>query len=412
MRLLRPSRRPRQLPRLSPLHLPSGVRAGEGRGELQCLSRALCRFRWLPYDGVPPAERRAFVRLQLVAWSPFAQSGFAVAEGAGGAMVFAWDREAFAQRAAAAGLPAEPSRILPETLLRPAHDAGVVLQACTVGVEGQVWRGRELVASRWWAEPPDAGAWLNFQRSAGVAADAQIEAPPPVGSGGEQPLLDQPWAQVQTLSAMEEHARLRRHALAAALVTVLLLPTLWLLHANWRVSQEVAALETEKEQLGAQAEPVLAARKQALAAMAQLDTIAAAVAHPDALSVLAHVSAHFPSDGNRVRNLELDGSRLRLVLAVPATTPHIVYVRTLEGGGWLQDVREDTLDAAPGTVALTAVIKGERAPQTQAAAASAALASAPIAATTATAATTAAAMAAKAAAPAPSASVAAPGVTR
>lgn len=355
------------------------MRAGEGRGDLQCLARALCRFRWVPYEGVPPAERRAFVRLQLVAWSPFAESGYAVVSGAEGAMAFAWDQQAFAKRALAAGLPPQPPRILPETLLRPARDEGVVLQACSVGVEGQVWRGRQLVASRWWPAVPDTSAWLNFQRSAGVAPVAQFEQPPPIDAGDPQPLLDAPWAPVQTLSAMEEHARLRQHALAATVLSALLLPTLWLLHANWVVAQEVEVLEAEKANLTAQAQPVLTARSQALVAMAQLDLLATVVAHPDALSVLSHVSARLPGDGNRVRNFELDGRRLRLVLAVPAATPHIAYVRTLEGGGWLQDVREDTQDSAPATVALSAEIRGDHAPS---AAASTVAASSPSAAPT------------------------------
>lgn len=351
------------------MHLPAAVRAGEGSGELQCLARALCRYRWIPYEGVPPAERRAFVRLRLVAWSPFADSGYAVAGGAEGAMAFAWDQPAFAQRALAAGIPARPTRVLPETLLRPAHDEGVVLQRCVAGVEGQVWRARQLVASRWWPEVPDANAWLNFQRSAGVAADAQSGLPPSIEPDPAGPLLDEPWAPVQTLSAMEEHARLRKHALAAALLTALLLPTLWLLHANWDVARQVQALEAEQTQLTAQAQPVLTARSEALAAMSQLDTLAAVVAHPDALALLSHVGARLPADGTRVRTFELDGSRLRLVLAVPATTAHIVYVRSLEGGGWLHNVREETQDAAPSAVVLSAEIRGVAAPQALAGAA-------------------------------------------
>ena len=118
------------------------MRAGQGRGDLQCVARALCRFRWVPYDAVPAAERRAYVRLQLLAWSPFDDSGYAVVNGRDGVMAFAWDQRAFEQRAQAAGLPAQPARTLPETLLLPAHDEGVVLQACVPGVEGQVWRSR------------------------------------------------------------------------------------------------------------------------------------------------------------------------------------------------------------------------------------------------------------------------------
>ena len=36
---------------------------------------------------------------------------------------------------------------------------------------------------------------------------------------------------------------------AATLLAALLLPTLWLLHANWAVAQQVDALEAEKAQL-------------------------------------------------------------------------------------------------------------------------------------------------------------------
>lgn len=358
---LRPSRQPRrQLPRHSPLHLPGGVRTGEGSGELQCVGRALCRFRWLPFDAVPAAQRRAFVRLQLEAWAPFESNGYAVVSGDEGAMAFAWDQAAFENRALGAGLPTQPAITWPETMLLAAHEDGVVLQACSAGVEGQVWRSRQLVASRWWPEAPDVTAWLNFQRSAGVPPGAQVPQVPSVDVSGSPQLLDEPWAPVMTLHAILERARLRQHALAAALIAALALPALALLHANWMLARQIDALEAQKAQLTAEAQPVLVARGQALAAAADLDTLRAAVERPDALLLLSHIGNQLPSDGNRIRNLELDGRRLRLVLAVPAGTPRITYVRALEGGDWLQDVREDTLESTPGSVALSAQLRGTR----------------------------------------------------
>ena len=146
---LRPPRRPRQLPRRSPLHLPEGVRAGEGRGELQCLARALCRFRWVPYDAVPAAERRAYVRLQLLAWSPFEDNGYAVVGGRDGAMAFAWDQRAFEQRAQAAGLPTQPARTLPETCCCPRTTTA---WCCRPAVPGS--KASSGAAGSWW---PAAG---------------------------------------------------------------------------------------------------------------------------------------------------------------------------------------------------------------------------------------------------------------
>lgn len=357
---LRPSRQLRQLPRHSPLHLPDGVRAGDGSGELQCLARALCHFRWLPYGAVPAAERKAFIRLQLVTWAPFESSAYAVVSGSEGAMAFAWDRPAFERRALGAGLPTRPAVVLPETMLLPAHDEGVVLQACNSGVEGQVWRGRQLVASRWWSEAPDASAWLNFQRSVGVPAGAQLQQVPALDASASPQLLDEPWAPVLTLQAIEERARLRQHALAAVLLAAMILPTLGLLYANWMLAQQNAALEAQKIQLTTRAQPVLTARRQALAAIAELDKLRALVGHPDTLSLLSHVDNHLPKDGIRTRSLEIDDHRLRLLLTVPTGTPRITYVRALEGGGWLQNVREDALDATPGSMALSANIRGDR----------------------------------------------------
>lgn len=356
------------------MHLPDGVRAGDGSGELQCLARALCHFRWLPYEAVPAVERKAYIRLQLVTWAPFESSAYAVVSGSDGAMVFAWDRLAFERRALGAGLPTRPAVVLPETMLLPAHDQGVVLQTCNSGVEGQVWRGRQLVASRWWSEVPDASAWLNFQRSVGVPAGAQLQQVPALDAAGSPQLLDEPWAPVLTLQAIEERARLRQHALAAGLLAAMILPTLGLLHANWVLAQQNAALEAQKTQLTMQAQPVLTARRQALAAIAELDRLLALVGHPDTLSLLSHVDNHLPKDGIRARSFEMDGRRLRLVLTVPTGTPRITYVRALEGGGWLQNVREDALDATPGAMALSAEIRGDRPPSEEGASAQATLA--------------------------------------
>jgi hypothetical protein len=343
-------------PRLSPLHLSDGIRAGEGRGDRHVLSRALCRFRWVPYGEVPDVQRRGYVRVQLLAWAPFDDSGYAVVDGRDGVMAFAWDRQAFEQRAAAAGLPGRGVRVLPETLLLPMLDDGVALRRCTEGVDAQVWRGGQLGASRWWAQPPDAAAWLNFQRSAGVPPSLQRDEVPTLAA--EPEWRDTPWARALTLDAMIERSRLRTHALAALVLTLLLLPTLWLGHRLWAESQQLSVLAAEKAQLEARAQPILAARSEALAALATVDAWAAAVARPDALQLLQHLAGRLPADGSRIRNLEWDGPRLRLVLAVPPATPRIAYVRALEGGGWLRNVREETQEGAAGTVALAAEIRG------------------------------------------------------
>jgi Tfp pilus assembly protein PilN len=341
------------------------VQRPEGRASLQIVARALCRVRVIPLSGIPVGDRQNYLRTQLTAWAPFDDSAFAIAMFSGHAVAWAWDQQAFEERARAAGLPTRPPQVWPETLLLPRGTDGTTLQRCCIGVEGQVWRAGQLAASRWWPQPPDPAAWLNFMRGAGGADASGAEDPatasaaalvPELPAGDEADWRDRPWAEVSSLSSLLERARLRGHALAAVTLTLLLLPTLWLAQARWSVGQEVDALRTQIDALGAGAQPLIGARNEALAALSTLDAFTQVVDRPDGLALLAHLAERLPADGNRVRNLEWEGLRLRLVLAVPSGASRIRYVEALEGGGWLHNVREDSQGTGPGTVALVAEI--------------------------------------------------------
>ena len=75
----------------------------------------------------------------------------------------------------------------------------------------------------------------------------------------------------------------------------------------------------------------------------------------DMLALLAHLSQRLRAAGGAVvRELDWNGTRLRLVLAVPAARPRVAYVQALEDGGLLRDVREDAQDVEPGLLALVA----------------------------------------------------------
>jgi hypothetical protein len=153
------------------------VRAGQADRAGQVVARALCRFRHVDFGGLAHADRMPFLRTQLMAWAPFDDSAYAIVTGPDAAVVFAWDQREFEQRARAAGVAVRPRRVWPETLLLPRQPDGPALRRCSLGVEGQVWRDGQLRASRWWPQVPDTAAWRNFQRSAGVPADAQCELP-------------------------------------------------------------------------------------------------------------------------------------------------------------------------------------------------------------------------------------------
>lgn len=310
------------------------------------LARSRCRFLHVSYDGLPPAERRHRLQLELQLWAPFEDSATALVDTPEGCMVFAWDAAALAQATAGA---ASPLPTLPETLLHPRGADGVTLQACVEGFEGQVWRGRRLLASRWWAERPDAAAWLNFQRGASVQSPLPLPA-----QAADAAALDTPWAWPTTPQGWREAQRLRWHAGVGGVALLLLLPTLWFGHGWWQSKTQTDRLQLQANQLEQELQPVLRVRSDALQGLATLEDMNLLLNRVAPLDLLAHLSRQLPADGAVLRQLEWEGKRLRLVLAVPARASRAAYVKALEEGGWLRGVREEAQEAEPGSLALVA----------------------------------------------------------
>lgn len=331
------------------------------------LARGLSRTRFFSLAELPKSARRSALLVRLQAWSPFPDSGYAVVPGEAGALVFAWDRSQFRRRAEAAGLPAEGVTVIPEVLLLPRRDEGLSLLRCEAGGVAQYWRGGELLHSRWWPDWPDAEEWLNFQRGVGVALEARQALPP--RPAAPEAWLDRPWATPVGLEALRGQGRLWEHAAVGALALSLLAPTLWLARA-WQESEAaLERVEARRAELESRVKPILQAREQADAAIGAAGAIARQVDHPDALALLAHVSRLLPQDGGSIRELEWQGERLHLVLAAPPGASRSAYVKALESGKWLRDVRE-AADSSPGAFAVNAVLAGNVAPAPRAAEAS------------------------------------------
>jgi hypothetical protein len=354
-RFLSPMYRP-LTPANSHLHYAQGVRLAGRSGGTHVLARPLVHFRYIRFPELPRHDRLGHVRVQLLAWAPFQESEFALIMGECGAAVFAWDRADFVQRCEQAEIDDRPARMILESLLHPAHQEGISLRRCVHGFEGMVWHDGELVADRWWAQAPDAEAWLNFQRSAGVPPQAQeIELP---GIAAEARWLAAPWAEPKMLSDLLGRNRLYEHAALAVALLVMLLPTLWLLKSLFVLDAHTAALDEEKLRLETAARPVLEARSGALDALTTLGAIVKRVDRPDPLVLLAHLSRQLPDDGTVLREFEWEGERVRLVLLPPPAASRIAYVEALEGGGWLRNVRESTSNRSGQGVVLVADLVG------------------------------------------------------
>lgn len=355
------------VPSLAHVHTSAGVQLAPPTSAQHVLARGLCRFRWIDCSALPVPEQAGFVQLQLASWQPFEEPGWALVLGPQGAMVWAWDAAALAQRCAAANVPAPNAQPWPESALLPPPEggSGVRLLACVQGFEGQCWRDGALHASHWWPALPEAAQWHNFMRGAGLPPQV-LPSPQPVPAlaGAASAAADvadtdataaraatwlaqaQPWAQVYSPASLQAKAQLRWQALALALLLPLLWATVYEGHALWRLNQHSQAVQAQRQQLQDDIGPLLQAREQALANQGQLQWLHQRIAQPTALQVLRHVAQVLASNPalaeTVVRELQwtANSQQLRLVLQMPAGVPRVAYVQALEGGGWLHDVRE------------------------------------------------------------------------
>lgn len=167
----------------------------------------------------------------------------------------------------AADAPArERAAWVPESLVRPrAFADGARLLALIEGVEGQIWRGGDLVASQWWPSRPNEQAWHRFLRSAGLAPEA-AGAVPTAQSMGWSP----PWARVRGASAGQDQIE----AVAWRIVVAGIALTLgWQVMAREDERDAHAALVARTEALRLQAMPLLDARERADAAQADIERL-------------------------------------------------------------------------------------------------------------------------------------------
>lgn len=210
-----------------------------GSAQEWVLARGLCSYTVLDATSVPERKRRGFLATSSARWVPFTDFD-AHAEWAGDrVMLWAWPKAAMRNPDPDAELLVMPRHVWPETLFRGMPLAqGEVLVAMDHGVEGRVWRGYVLVASEWWAQPPDLDDWNRFRRGAGLAP------------AGDMPLVEawaiaeQPWSGKRTRAVSDMAVQYRRHLVAAVvgLVTAALFVPLVATAKLW-----VAASQVERE---------------------------------------------------------------------------------------------------------------------------------------------------------------------
>ncbi|MBK5920868.1 hypothetical protein CCR80_07460 [Rhodothalassium salexigens] len=299
---------------------------------LVVLPRAWCQFQFIPGDHRSARARQA-LHLKLHYRAPFETLGLHMAPGASGTAVWTWDQAAIADALARAGAgeggAAGPDLIPESAVMAPGGAAsGARLVCCLDGVEGQVWRDGVLRVSRWWRSRPAPGDWQAFLKAAGLGFEAGQPAPPPeTPAWRAQPVVDgsvRDWAP----------ALVRARALSLAAI-VLAAPAAYQAvqwgQGAWRAAAAERALAERREA----ARPLLAARRDSLAALRAIE--AEAALGDEALLVRSLLEAVRALDGFRfhIQRLDYADGRLTLWIEDFGRQDGAALVQTLEQlDGW------------------------------------------------------------------------------
>lgn len=317
---------------------PDGIEPKDpGIARRQCvLSRALYRYNLFNLHAVPSSQRHNALALQIRQWTPYAQTGKAIAWHGDQAMVCLWDADRVNDLLISSRVNPAKTRIIPEFLLRQPAVSGLRLIPACDGMEGQYWRDSRLVHSRWWKNAPTEAEWTGFQRDAGIPPEQQT-APPP--DSIPTPLLNRPWI------TFSDHAhgggtgnRLERLAVTAGIIA-LILPTLWYgIHLE-KARQATAALLAQIKENEQAAQPLLESRSKALDALSRIESLRALDPYPGQLALMAAIAKDLPGKNTQLLEWKYENGKLRVLLGAshPLTSGDVV--RAYQASGFFEEVR-------------------------------------------------------------------------
>lgn len=322
------------------------VPSGRRRRGVVVIGRSVLRFRQFDLRSLPVSDQRAALRAQLAAWQPFPDAEYFIQWRAGLALVHA---------CAAATLEGlEPQQAyFPESSLHPAQQEGLRLVSALEGFEAQYWSEGLLRASRWWAEAPGPADWIGFVRAAGISGEVETMPAP-------QAL---PWAVPRPRPVtLAQFGQTQIGALTAVVAAGLLGLTGF---TGFAVHDYVAAREAMEAQrvtlmtLREQTRPVVEARARALTLQTRLAELLSPLSSAQPVEVLDHLMRVLPS-GVLLRELDLQGLELRVLLEPPANVARSQLIEALQAGGWLVNIAE--VSGARVGIVLQMKLKGTRSP--------------------------------------------------
>jgi len=321
------------------------------------IARSRCRLRWFRLAGLPVGERLAALRLQVQAWRPFENTAARLVLFGVDGLAIAWDATAAQQQLISDGLLPERCQFIPETLMQPVGADGLRLLRCAEGFEAQCWRDEALHASRWWAEPLAAQDWQEFVHASGVGRDVGGALPEPLVTA-----LTSSWAKHYPLHATADGAEGVEQRLVFVGALALTLAVGVLTHQLWDARQQGQVLTRQIDDIKTATASVLTARDATMAAVDEVEKLAAWFALPLPVDVIGYLHDNLGKSGVQVKDLDLEGNKLRLGLQLTSSATRAGIVKDLQSGGWFVDVSEVRADNARGLLTMEMRIVGLRPP--------------------------------------------------
>ncbi len=324
------------------------------RKPLWVIERSLLRLKLVALAGVPEKKRADALRLETLAWRPFAVcdyyaqivkpasgSGFAVA------WLFAWDRDSVEIAQTAQGLNQLDMTKLPEVVPAPSLQLGIesglrVLGSDESGFETQIWERGVLQHSRWWEAKPDALAWQNFQRSVGMDGTTRL-ATMPLATNSAWRLEPDGFALSTVITGAVGPISNREVLWLAAVAFMLTLPTIWYANAWWS-SRTITQLELASAVIAQKRfAGLFESRNLALDQAAAATFLHGLFMAPDTFSVLSDISERFNQTVKigtfQIQEFEIRDAKLRLVVGTTAPPSATAVIKALELSDRLKNVQ-------------------------------------------------------------------------
>ena len=298
-------------------------------GERLIISRELCHFETMPNTpGGQRLRRHEAAKLSARARTPIAQPDFYFDWSADRIGIWSWPHSLTAE------LTDFEGEVLPETVLHPPLDNGARLVVAIDGFEGQVWRDRQLVASRWWPQRPGLFDWSGFLRASRVPETAEI-VPSPV----EPVFLSRP-ANPQPYTALLDRVRaVNWRDMTALALVCLAVPGLFLFGQWAQLSQAQASVSAELAELSLQTAEISAARQSAQQASNELAAYAATLNRRHPAALLASVSEELARFSIRLDSFEQTEDELTLIMHTSDDFAPESLVRAMENNPLMNNVR-------------------------------------------------------------------------